>query len=69
MPVFMSDAVKLPSSLGEALAALQADTALTSGLGADFVRHFVRVKQAEVRRFEEAEDKEQFQRSEYFGRL
>jgi glutamine synthetase len=66
---YASDAVKLPSSLGEALAALQADTALTSGLGADFVRHFVRVKQAEVRRFEEAEDKEQFQRSEYFGRL
>jgi glutamine synthetase len=51
------------------LTALQADPELLAGLGPDFVRHYVRVKQAEVRRFDEAEDKEQFQRSEYFGRL
>ena len=60
---------KLPASLSEALQALQNDAALTAAFGADFVRYFTRIKQAEATRFEQAEDKDDFQRREYFSRF
>ena len=60
---------KLPTSLGEALDALQADDALVQGLGSDFVAYFTRIKQQELRRFAEAEDKLDWQRREYFSRF
>ena len=66
---YASTAVKLPTSLGEALEALRADTALTAGFGQAFVNYFVRVKQSELLRFEQAEDKDEFQRREYFSRI
>jgi glutamine synthetase len=59
---------KLPTSLAEALQALQADAALAQGLGRDFADHFTRIKQQELRRFAEAEDKLDWTRREYFGR-
>ncbi len=59
---------KLPTSLGEALDALQADDALAQGLGRDFVGYFSRIKRQELRRFDEAEDKLDWQRREYFSR-
>lgn len=59
----------LPASLGEALAALQADPVLTSAFGEGFIDHFVRIKDSEWRRFEQATDKDQFQRTEYFGQI
>lgn len=64
-----SDARHLPTSLADGLAALQADPVLIDGFGRAFVDHFVRIKQFEQRRFEEAIDKDAFQRSEYFGRI
>ncbi|MDZ4293497.1 MAG: glutamine synthetase family protein [Hydrogenophaga sp.] len=60
---------KIPTSLGEALAALQSDPALIDGLGADFVRYFCRIKQQEIDRHAQAEDKADFERREYFSRI
>jgi glutamine synthetase len=59
----------LPTSLGEALAALQGDTALCEAFGPDFIAYFTRIKQSEQQRFDAAEDQEEFQRREYFGRI
>ncbi len=60
---------KLPTSLGEALQALQSDGALLHGFGSDFVGYFTRIKQQELRRFAEAEDTLDWQRREYFSRI
>jgi glutamine synthetase len=66
---YASAAEKLPTSLGEALEALRADPVITAGFGDAFVNYFMRVKQAELRRWEQAQDKDEFQRLEYFGRV
>ena len=60
---------KLPTSLGEALDSLQADDALVRGLGQEFVGYYTRIKQQELRRFGDAEDKLDWQRREYFSRF
>jgi glutamine synthetase len=62
-------APRLPTTLAEALRALDADAALRAGFGDAFVDHFLHVKQAEVTRHAEAADKDGFERREYFGRL
>jgi glutamine synthetase len=59
----------LPTSLGEALEALRTDLGLREAFGPAFVDYFTRIKQSEQERFEAAEDKVEFQRREYFGRL
>ncbi|MCU0925662.1 MAG: glutamine synthetase family protein [Hydrogenophaga sp.] len=58
----------IPTSLNDALAALQADSELVAGLGHDVVRHFCRVKQSEIDRHTDAQDKTDFERREYFAR-
>jgi glutamine synthetase len=45
------------------------DPILSAGLGADFVRYYQRIKQSEQSRFNDAEDKVEFQRREYFSRI
>jgi glutamine synthetase len=60
---------KLPTSLGEALQALQGDTRLAEAFGRSFVDYFLRIKQSELARFEQAEDKDDFHRREYFSRF
>ncbi len=59
----------LPTSLRQALQALQADVALVQAFGADFVHYLVTLKQAECARFDAAPDKADFERREYFSRL
>lgn len=59
----------LPTSLGEALDALAGDAALVQGLGPAFVDCFTRVKRAELERHARAEDRDDWQRREYFGRF
>ena len=59
----------LPSSLTDALGALREDAALTAAFGEDFVRYFTRIKSFEVARYEQAPDKEEWLRREYFGRV
>ena len=62
-------APRLPGGLAEALAALVSDRVLCAGFGQTFVDYFVRIKQAELARYEAAEDKLDFQRREYFSRF
>jgi glutamine synthetase len=59
----------LPTSLGEALDALRTDIALCEAFGQPFIDYYTRIKQSEQQRFEAAEDKDEFQRREYFGRF
>jgi glutamine synthetase len=60
---------RIPSHLGEALSAFQADAAMAQGFGDAFVHYYSRLKQAEQQRFEAAEDSLEFQRREYFSRI
>ena len=60
---------RLPTSLGEALQALQADATLKAAFGEAFVSYFARLKESELLRHEQAEDKHEFQRREYFSRI
>jgi glutamine synthetase len=66
---YTDGAARLPATLGQALEALQADEALTLGLGSAFTDCFVRIKRAELARHEQASDKEAWQRREYFSRF
>jgi glutamine synthetase len=61
--------VALPRNLQDALHALQADGVLTQGLGSDWVRSFVQIKQLEHQRHTQAPDVREFERREYFNRL
>jgi len=66
---YASDAEMIPTTLPDALGALQADAALVSGFGADFVRYYNHVKQSEAQRHAMAEDSTDFVRREYFSRF
>jgi len=66
---YAESAMRLPLTLGEAIEHLGEDSVLSSRLGADFVRYYQRIKMSEQHRFYNAEDKVEFQRREYFGRI
>lgn len=66
---YSSAAPRLPTSLGEALEALQEDATLKAAFGEAFVSYFTRIKQSELERHAQAEDKDEFQRREYFSRF
>ena len=59
----------LPTTLPEALAALDDDGALRSAFGAPFVDYYLRLKQLEADRHARAESAEDFERREYFSRF
>ena len=61
--------VKIPTSLGEALEALRDDAALGLAFGNSFINYFTRIKQSEIIRHEQAADKDDWQRREYFSRI
>jgi glutamine synthetase len=60
---------RLPSGLADALNALRADAALAQGLGSEMVALFDRVKRQEIVRHAQAQDVQEWERREYFGRL
>jgi glutamine synthetase len=62
-------AVRIPNNLSDALLALQEDSAMREGFGAEFLRYYSRIKNSEQQRFDTAEDKLEFQRREYFSRI
>lgn len=62
-------AEQIPGDLGQALAALRADSELCAALGKSFVSYLCRCKQSELDRYNAAEDKDDFQRREYFSRI
>jgi glutamine synthetase len=66
---YAAGAPQLPTSLGEALNALAQDGVLTDAFGAPLIECFTRVKRAELARFEQAADKDEWQRREYFSRF
>ena len=66
---YAGNASLLPTTLGEALDALSADTTLVQAFGAPFVDYFVHIKRAELARHEQANDKDEWQRREYFSRF
>ncbi len=61
--------VKIPTRLGEALEALEADRTLVEAFGSSFINYFTRIKQSEITRHEQAADKDDWQRREYFSRI
>jgi len=66
---YAEGANRLPTSLREALDALAADDAMTRGFGDTFIECFTRIKRAELMRHEQADDKDEWQRREYFSRF
>lgn len=58
----------LPTSLGDALAALQADATLVQAFSRSFVDYLCTLKRSEVQRHAQAEDKVEWERREYFSR-
>lgn len=62
-------AATLPTSLDDALRLLAADDLLCAGFGKPFIDYFLHIKRAEANRYNEAADKEDFQRREYFSRI
>jgi glutamine synthetase len=62
-------ATTIPTSLADAVQALQEDAALCETLGQPFVDHYSTLKQAEHQRLVQAEDPQEFHRREYFGRI
>ena len=65
---YAADLPALPASLSDALAALKADAAICEPLGQAMVHVFETIKRQEIARFEQAEDKAQWLRREYFAR-
>lgn len=59
----------IPTTLAQALDALEVDTAMNQGLGSDFIRYYARIKRAEHVRHSTAEDAQEFDRREYFARI
>jgi glutamine synthetase len=64
-----SDGDKLPSSLANALEALKNDSVMQEGFGNDFINYFCQIKQQEINRWQQADNKAEWQRREYFGRF
>lgn len=64
-----AQATALPTSLGEAIDALEADGVLTERIGAEWVRYLTQIKRLEWQRFRDADDPDAFQRREYFSRF
>lgn len=62
------DDARLPSSLGDALDALEADRALVDAFGADVVDWLVHVKRFELARLAQSPDPAAWQAREYFSR-
>jgi len=66
---YADGAARLPTTLAEALDALHADDVLTQGFGPKFVDCFANIKRVECSRYEAADDKDEWQRREYFSRF
>jgi glutamine synthetase len=64
-----NQAVRIPHNLSDALLALQDNRAMREGFGAEFLRYYARIKKSEQQRFDDAEDKLEFQKREYFSRI
>ena len=66
---YASSDKSLPGSLAAALDWLNNDVQLGTSFGSDFISYFTRVKASELKRYDAAEDKDEWLRREYFGRI
>jgi glutamine synthetase len=66
---YSAGAHTIPTSLADAVRALQKDAALCQALGQPFVDYYSTIKQAEHHRLAQADDAQEFHRREYFGRI
>jgi glutamine synthetase len=66
---YSSGAATIPTSLTDAVQALQADAALCQALGQPWVDYYSTIKRAEHQRLAQAEDATEFHKREYFGRI
>ena len=66
---YAAGAASIPTSLADAVQALQTDTALCQALGQPLVDYYSTIKLAEHRRLTQAEDATEFHKREYFGRI
>ena len=66
---YSAGAATIPTSLADAVQALQSDAAMRQALGQPFVDYYRTIKQAEHQRMAQAEDVQEFHRREYFGRI
>ena len=63
------DADRLPTSLREAVQAMNQDPVLGHAFGTDFMNYYTRIKLADAARHEQAEDKQAFDQREFFSRI
>jgi glutamine synthetase len=66
---YAAGAASIPTSLADAVQALQQDAALCQSLGESFVDYYSTIKRAEHQRLVQAEDATEFHKREYFGRI
>jgi glutamine synthetase len=66
---YAAGAASIPTSLADAVQALQQDAALCQSLGESFVGYYSTLKRAEHQRLAQAEDALEFHKREYFGRI
>jgi glutamine synthetase len=66
---YSSGAATIPTSLADAVQALQADAAFCQALGQPWVDYYSTIKRAEHQRLAQAEDATEFHKREYFGRI
>ena len=66
---YAAGAASIPTSLADAVQALQQDAALCQAMGQPWVDYFSTIKLAEHRRLTQAEDVLEFHKREYFGRI
>ena len=59
----------LPASLAESLDALELDATYLAGFGKDFIAYYCHIKRFELARYETADDKLAWLKSEYFNRF
>lgn len=64
---YQSQANLLPTSLQQALDALDENAVLRSGFGDEFINYFMHIKRHEISRYHAAPDPAEWERREYFG--
>jgi glutamine synthetase len=66
---YATGAASIPTSLADAVQALQQDAALCQAMGQPWVDYYSTIKRAEHHRLMQAEDAAEFHKREYFGRI
>jgi glutamine synthetase len=66
---YAAGAPSIPTSLADAVQALQQDATMCQAMSQPFVDYYSNIKLAEHQRLKQAEDAAEFHKREYFGRI